>query len=111
MDACLDPNPPGRTLQLPRDLYYQIVHELRGALPAPVTDTAEDRARRDNAMIARVASMLPATPDEVVLATQCVAASAQALDCLRLLRLHPADTALAVKLSAQSASIDKVNTF
>jgi hypothetical protein len=105
MDACLDRNPSDRTLQLPRDLYYQIVHELRGALPAPVTDTAEDRARRDNAMIARVASMLPATPDEVVLATQCVAASAQALDCLRLLRLHLADTALAVKLSAQSASM------
>jgi hypothetical protein len=105
MDACLDPNPADRTLRLSRDLYYQIVHELRGALPAPVTDTAEDRARRDNSMIARVASLLPETPDEVILASQYVAASAQALDCLRLLRLHRADAALAMKLSAQSASM------
>jgi hypothetical protein len=105
MDACLNPNPSDRTLQLPRDLYYQIIHELRGALPPPVTDTAEDRARHGNAIIARVACLLPANPDEVILAAQFVAANAQALDCLRLARMYPADSALTVKLTAQSASM------
>jgi hypothetical protein len=105
MDDCLDPNLSDRTLRLPRDLYYQIVHELRSALPPPVTDTPEDRVRRDNAIIARVASLLPATPDEVVVAAQFVAANAQALDCLRLARSHPADPAHVLKCTAQSATM------
>jgi hypothetical protein len=43
---------PNLTLQLPRDMYYQLVHRLRSALPPPVSDTPEDLARRDNAAIA-----------------------------------------------------------
>jgi hypothetical protein len=56
-------------------------------------------------MIARVASLLPATPDEVVLAAHFVAAGAQALDCLRLARAYPADSAHVLKCTAQSASM------
>jgi hypothetical protein len=91
--------------QLPRDLYYQLVHALRDALPPPVTDSPEDLVRRDNAIIAQVASLLPANPDEVILAAQCVAASAQALDCLRLARLYPDDAVHVLKCTAQSASM------
>ena len=46
------PEPPDLTLQLPRDLYYQAIHELCAGLPPPVTGPPEDRARRDNAAIA-----------------------------------------------------------
>jgi hypothetical protein len=34
MDTTTPPEPPDLTLQLPRDLYYQIVHTLRTGLPA-----------------------------------------------------------------------------
>jgi hypothetical protein len=102
MDAALQPN---LTHQLPRDLYYLAVHALRGALPPPVTDSAEDRSRRDHAIIADVASLRPVNTAEVILASQCVAANAQALDCLRLARLYPADVPHVLKCSAQSASM------
>lgn len=90
---------------LSRDLYYQAIHELSLALPPPVTDTAEDRIRRDNAMIACVASLRPANADEVAFAAQCVAANAQALDCLRLARQYPDDTSHVLKCTAQAASM------
>jgi hypothetical protein len=47
------------TFQLPRDIYYQIVHTLRTGLPPPVTSAGEDLTRRDNAAIAAVASLCP----------------------------------------------------
>jgi hypothetical protein len=105
--------PPDLTLQLPRDLYHQIVHTLRTALPPPATDTPQAAgsdpgqalARRDNAAIAEVASLLPANAEEVTLAAQFVAASAQALDCLRLAREHAADLWLVLKCSAQAAAM------
>jgi hypothetical protein len=58
------------------------LHTLRGLLPPPITDTPLDHARRDDAAIAQVAAMLPANADEAHLAAQCVAARAQAADCL-----------------------------
>jgi hypothetical protein len=76
MDTGSQPDP---THQLPRDLYYQVVHALRDALPPSVTDSPEDAIRRDNAMVAQVAALRPANADEVILAAQCIAASAQAL--------------------------------
>ena len=100
----MDPNPTPTDL-LPRTIYYQVVHTLRRALPLPVSDSPEDAARRDFAAIAHVASLLPANPEEAHLATQYVAASAQALDSLRLARLHPDDPAVVLKCTAQSASM------
>jgi hypothetical protein len=96
---------PDLTHHLTRDLYYQIVHALRGALPLPVTDSPEDCIRRDNSIIAQVASLLPANADEVILATQYIAANAHALDCLRLAHQHEANTPLAMKCTAQSSSM------
>ena len=96
---------PDLTLQLPRDMYYQVIHTLRGAMPPPVTQSPADRVRRDNAAIAHVACLLPANADEANIAAQYVAASAQALDCLRLAREFPAGGELILKCSAQAASM------
>ena len=82
---------------------YQLVHDLCGALPPPVTDSPEDRARRDNAAIAAVACLLPANADEANLAAQCAAANAHALDCLRQARECKGDVPLALKCTAQAA--------
>jgi hypothetical protein len=100
MDTAPDP-----IQQLPKDLYYLVIHALRDALPPPVTDSPEDRIRRDNAIIAQVAALLPTNADEVMLAAQCIAANAQALDCLRLARLHRDDVAHVLKCTAQCASM------
>jgi hypothetical protein len=94
---------PDLSLQLPRDMYYQVIHTLCGSLPPPVSATPEDRARRDNAAIAQVACLLPANADEANLAAQYVAASAQALDSLRQARENPSDAARALQCIAQSA--------
>jgi hypothetical protein len=105
MDHYPPPESPDLTYQLPRDIYYQLVHTLRGALPPPVTNSAEDLTRRDNAAIAEVACLLPANAEEADLAAQYVAANAQAMDCLRLAREHAADLARVLQCTAQSANM------
>jgi hypothetical protein len=80
---------PDLSLQLPRDVYHQVIHTLRTAL-SPITDAPEDLVHRDNAAIAMVASLLPANADEVNLAAQYAAASAHAIECLRLAQGHRA---------------------
>jgi hypothetical protein len=90
---------------LPRDLYYQAVHELSRALPPPATDTAEDQARQRNTLVARVADLRPANADQVVLACQYIAAAAQALECLRLANQFPDDAVHVLKGTAQAASM------
>jgi hypothetical protein len=89
------------TLQLPRDVYHQLIHTLRAALP-PVTDAPEDLARRDNAAIALVASLLPATADEANLAAQYAAASAQAIECLRQGQEHRGNPTIFLKCGGQA---------
>jgi hypothetical protein len=100
-----DRTPRDLTLQLPRDMYYQVIHTLRGSLPPPVTNSPEDEIRRDNAAIAKVASLLPANGEEAELATQFVAACASAHDSLRLAHQHGADTPTGMKCNAQAASM------
>jgi hypothetical protein len=65
----------------------------------------EDAAKRDLAAIAHVASLLPANAEEAHLAAQYVAAGAHALECLRMARAYPDDSALVMKCTAQSASM------
>ena len=100
-----EPEQPDLAYRLPRDAYWQLIHTLRGSLPPPVTDTPEDLARRDNAAIAQVASMLPANASEAALGAQFVAAHAQAMDSLRLARAPGMDPASVLKCSAQAASM------
>jgi hypothetical protein len=99
------PEPPDLTLQLPRAVYYQVIHTLRGSLPPPVSDTPEDLAHRDNAAIARVACLLPANGDEANLAATYVGAQAYAMDCLRLARQYSGDPNFILKCAAQAASM------
>ena len=105
MDHSPPPEPPDLTYQLPRDIYYQIVHTLRGALPPPITASDEDLAHRDNAAIGAVACLLPANAEEADLAAQFVAANAQAMECLRLARVHAADLTCVLRCTAQSANM------
>ena len=90
---------------LPRATYHQVIHTLRALLPPPLTDSPDDAAYRELAAIAHVASLLPANPDEAHLAAQYVAASAQALDLLRLARAYPNDPGLILKCTARSAGM------
>ncbi|HME22118.1 MAG TPA: hypothetical protein VKI44_12405 [Acetobacteraceae bacterium] len=90
---------------LPKAIYYQVAHTLRGLLPPPITDTPEDEARRDLAAIAHVASLLPANAEEADIASHYVAAKAQALVCIRLSRACPNDPTMILKCTAQAASM------
>jgi hypothetical protein len=90
--------------QLPRDAYYQLMHTLRATMPA-ASDAPEDIVRRDNALIAQVASLLPANPDEADLAAKYVAAGAHATECIRLARKYFGSPELVVKCTAQASSM------
>src|SRR4051794_15935860 len=106
MDLATEAEPSQLAYRLPRDAYWLLIHTLRTSLPPPpVTDTQEDVARRDNAAIAQVASLLPANAGEAVLGAQFVAAHAQAMDSLRLARDPGMDAGLVLKCSAQAASM------
>ena len=52
-------------------------------LPPPITESAEDLARRDNAAIAQIAALVPVNAAEANVAAEFVAANAHAMDCLR----------------------------
>lgn len=99
----MDATAPSITVQLSRDLYYLVVDALRGAVPAPASKSPEDIARRDNALIAAVASLRPANADQVLLAAQYVAASLRSLDCIEEAHEHANDEANRKKCTAQSA--------
>jgi hypothetical protein len=102
MDQSLTPTPADT---LPSSIYLELAYTLRKNLPAPATDSPEDAARRERAAIEHAASLLPATSDEANLAALYIAASAQALDCVRLGRLYPNDPAVVLKCAAQCASM------
>jgi hypothetical protein len=93
------------TNQTSRDIHFQIVHALHRALPPPVTDTPEDQGHHVNAIIGQVVSLRPATPDEITLAVQYIAAATQALDCVRLAQENAANPMLATRCTAQAASM------
>jgi hypothetical protein len=87
-----------------RNTYHHLRHGLCRALP-PVGDTPDSRTRRDDAAISQVAALCPANAAEAALATQYVAANAQALEWLRLAGGPGLDHALILKYGAQSATM------
>jgi hypothetical protein len=89
--------------QLNRDLYQITAQRLRATLPDPLIDTDEERARRDRAAIATVASLSPACADEALLAAQYVAAHIRAMDYLRQLQEAAEDPPRVKQLNAQAA--------
>jgi hypothetical protein len=108
------PEPPDLTLVLPRDTYHHLIHTLRAALPpppigdspeAPGSSPVQALVRRDNAAMAQVAALLPATADEASLAATYVAANAQAMECLRLARQDHADPNFVRKFTTLAAGM------
>jgi hypothetical protein len=103
MDMHPGPQSDDLALRLPRDVYYQLIHMLHGALPA--SRTPEDEIRRDNAAMAQVACMLPANADEANLAAHCVAAQASAMEALRRANTADADLATTMKFTNLAATM------
>ncbi len=97
--------PPDPDLNLPFEIYYEVVRILRATLPPPVPDTPEACACRDRAAVAQVAALVPANAEEANLGAHYVAAGAQAMDCLREIRAHTGDFAKVRQLTAQSVSM------
>ena len=98
-------SPPHPALDLPPNLYRQLVYTLTDLLPPPLGDTPEALRTRNHAAIAKVAALLPANANEADLAAQCIAARAQAEDVLRLLRQNAGDILMTIRLNAQYASM------
>jgi hypothetical protein len=96
---------PAPNSEIPRDLYYQIVHAVCRALPPPAIASPEEQAHHHSVLIAQVVSLRPATPDEVTLATQYIAAAVLALDCVRLAQENAANVSLATKCTAQAGTM------
>ena len=92
-------------IDLPAQAYRRLMHTLIALLPPPIEDTPEAILTRNHAAIARIAAMAPVNADEAELATQCIAARAQAEDLLRLIRLHGGDINLVIRLNAQYAAM------
>jgi hypothetical protein len=113
MDTCPPPHQPDPPLDLdvdlPRRIYYQLVHSLTADLPPPVADTQEALLARNHAAIAQVAALLPVNAHEAGLAAQCVAARAQAQEVMRLLRVHAGDIKLTIKLNAQYVAMSRTS--
>jgi hypothetical protein len=86
-------------------VFHQAIHALRDAMPPPLSEAQEDCTRRDNAVMAQLACLLPATPDEVTIATQYIAAGAQALDCLRYAHKFFGSPDMVLKFTAKAASM------
>jgi hypothetical protein len=96
-------NPQDPSIVLPRHTYWVVVDTLRTRMPDPPTDAPEYLARRDQAAIAHVASLLPGNADEAHIAARYVAASAWADDCLSLARqCRATDPANFLKCLAQA---------
>ncbi len=95
------PQQPGPALQLQRDIYRQVGHALRAALPPPLADTQEALDRRDRTAMGLAASLRPVNAEEATIAAHYVAANAHAMDCMRLMRENAGQPA-AVRLDAQA---------
>jgi hypothetical protein len=103
----MDPLPPSAS-PAPGNLrtraaYHHLIYALGKSLPPPGPDTPEARYRRDRAAIAQIAALCPANAAKASLATQFVAASEQAMGCLRLTHDPVTPPLLTLKCNAQAA--------
>ena len=88
-----------------REAYHHLVYTLSTSLPPPRDASPEALHRRNESAIAQVAALCPANAAEATLAAQYVAANAQAMECLRLTNHLDTDMVMALKCSAQAASM------
>jgi hypothetical protein len=89
-----------------RDDFHRLIFDmLRATLPPAVTNSPEEAASRDRAMADAIASLNPSNADQLLLTAQYIAATIEALDCLRPARKAPDDEALQRRCSTRSASM------
>ena len=89
---------------LPREVFREVIRVLRGSMPVPGVDAAEEWGRQDRAAMTAVAALRPENAAEGQLAAQFVLAEAWAADCLRLAGERRRETAIAMKCKAQALS-------
>jgi hypothetical protein len=105
MDHLPPPDAPDPGYLRTRAAYHHLIHTLGKSLPPPSPDTPEARFQRDQAAIAQIAALCPANAAEAALAAQFVAASEQAMDCLRLTHAPETPGNATLKCNAQAASM------
>jgi hypothetical protein len=102
-----DPNLTPLADRLPADVYYHLVHSLREVLPIPRNTSPQHLARRDNAIIARLAALRPATPIEAEIAADYIIASEHARECLRTAVARETSPEWAMKCRAQHNAMQR----
>ena len=85
--------------------YRHIYFTLTACLPPPRDDSPEALHERNEAAVAAAASLCPVTAAEAILAAQSVAAAAHATECLRAANDPGMALAMALKCTAQAASM------
>jgi hypothetical protein len=104
MDAPSPPDPTDNPHPF-RDTSCQLAHHLDVAASPAAADSPDVTALRDRAAIEHLAALQPADAEQANLATQYIAASSQALHCLRLAHQHAANPVWFQKLTALAASM------
>jgi len=107
MTATTAPNHLSLAAQLPAGAYYYLMHTLRGTLPRLLTNTPENRARRDESAVARVAALCPANIAEAEVAALHVANAEHAKACLFDARQPGIQLLGVLKCRAQAASMSR----
>ena len=74
-----------------RQIHYQVVNSLFHLLPPPLEHTPASRLARNEAAIARVSALRPASADEIEIALHYVLSRAQALDVRGTVREQAGD--------------------
>jgi hypothetical protein len=90
---------------LPASVSDEIFATLCAALPAPASDTPENRAARDETAMAAVAALHPTDAFEAKLAAEIVVADAYVMDSLRLAGQYRDDLAATLRCRAQATSM------
>ena len=90
---------------LPPAAFFEIMVILRTVLPAPFLDEPEEWARRDQAAMAAVDALQPATAAEGRLAAQFVSMDAHGMDCLLLATERRREREASGKCRAQAVAI------
>jgi hypothetical protein len=85
--------------------YRHIYFTLTACLPPPRDDSPEALHERNEAAVAAAASLCPVTAAEAILAAQSVAAAAHATECLRAANDPDMALVMALKCTAQAASM------
>jgi hypothetical protein len=97
-----DPNLTPLADCVPADVYYCLVYKLRDILPTPPNPSPQYLARRDNALVGRLAALRLATPIEAEIAADYILATEHADDCLRTALLPETRAEWVVKNRAQA---------